>query len=579
MKRTRFIAILLTMVMLASLMAACGGTATPAPASTPAESTAAASTEATVAASTEATPEATPEVKVEPLMKFDPPIEISVIKTADTFFGYSEDQTPSKNDIYKLWEDVVGIKFVNKIETATAAYDQKVKLAIASDDLPDMIATGPAEIQEMARNGMLADLKPFMDSYMTDRAKSLFGAFDGKLYAPVSREGGTFALPSTSSIEGNLRSTWIRKDWLDALGKTAPTTMEETLDLALAFATMDPDKNGKKDTWGLPIDKEPNSSLLNTFEIVANAYGAYPNRIIKNEAGEVVLGLDDPKVKVVLKKMQDLYKAGAIDKEFAAKDFMQVDADVGAGKYGLWLGVFWKPVDPGFAATYSDGVEWVVTGIPASSTVKAYNPYVPFPVSTYYAMSNKCEHPEALLVMANHFMNQDLSDPNAWPRQWGDTGAKHPGIPTNNWSPVQWQDPLFFDAVPLEKALADPDWDRLNPKFAVHGQAYDIIKGITKSEDPEKDKVMVNQFTDIFLKSCKVMGEYDQNGYVFDAYYGAPTETQSKQGSILAKMATEAIVQIISGSKPIDYYDEFVAEYKKQGGAAILEEVKAKLAQ
>ena len=575
MKRNKLIALVLALFMLTGMTAACGEAKAPidASASASASDSSAATTETTVAESA-----ATPEASVNPFMKFDPPIEVSVVKTADSFFGYTEDQTASKNDIYKLWEDVVGIKFVNKVETSSEAYSQKVRLLISSNDLPDLVSSSAADFAEMSRNDMIHDLKPYMESYMSSRTKEAFGAFEGKLYGPVTNGEAVYGLPATSNVEGSLRNVWIRKDWLDAVGKPVPTTMEELLDLAVAFTTQDPDKNGKNDTFGLPLDKDITTSLINTLDVVSNAYGYYPSRIVKDANGEVVIGTMNPGMKTILQKFQEFYKQGVFDPEFASKDFMQVDADVGAGKIGLWPGVFWKPVDPGFAATYKDGVEWITAAIPQSSTVDAYRPYVPFPANGYYGVSKKFANPEALLVMANHFMSEDLSDKNGWAYNWMDVSTKHSGVPTNNWSPVQWQDPLFFDATPLKKAMADKEWDRLKPKFRVHGQAYDILTGYTAPGGNPADAVTVRQFTDIFLGAIGVTETYNANNFVFDAYFGAPTETQKKQGSILSKMETVALVQIISGAKPVDYYDTFAENYMKQGGEAILNEIKAELA-
>lgn len=575
MKRNRLFALLLAFLMLTGMVAACGEA--PAPAGTSTSTTA---SESAAASSDPAPAESstTPEVSVDPFMKYDPPIEITVVKPADSFFGYSEEQTASDNDVYKLWEDVVGIKFVNKVETSSEAYPQKVRLLISSNDIPDLIGTSAADFAEMSRNDMLQDLKPYMDSYMSPRTKEAFGAFEGKLFGPVTYGESVYGLPATSNVEGSLRNLWIRKDWLEAVGMPVPKTMEEVLDLAVAFTTQDPDKNGKDDTFGLPLDKDLTTSLINTLDVVSNAFGYYPSRIIKNASGDIVLGSMDSGMKTVMQKFQDFYKQGVFDPEFASKDFMQVDADVGAGKIGLWPGVFWKPVDPGFAATYNDGVEWITAAIPQSSTVDAYRPYVPFPANSYYGMSVKYDHPEALLVLANHFMDEDLSDKDGWAYNWMEVSNKHSGIPTNNWSPVQWQDPLFFDATPLKKALADKEWDRLKPKFRVHGQAYDILSGFTPEGGTPADPVTVRQFTDIFLGAIGETEKYDANGFVFDAYYGAPTETQKKQGSILSKMETEAFVQIISGSKPVDFYDTFMENYMKQGGEAIINEIKAELA-
>lgn len=48
---------------------------------------------------------------------------------------------------------------------------------------------------------------------------------------------------------------WIRSDWLEALRLETPETMRDVLEIARAFATQDPDGNGKNDTYGLGVNK------------------------------------------------------------------------------------------------------------------------------------------------------------------------------------------------------------------------------------------------------------------------------------------------------------------------------------
>ena len=62
---------------------------------------------------------------------------------------------------------------------------------------------------------------------------------DGKHYGiPYSRQAQTLM---------------IRKDWLEKLGLKAPTTWPEMLGVAKAFATADPDGDGKADTYGMVV--------------------------------------------------------------------------------------------------------------------------------------------------------------------------------------------------------------------------------------------------------------------------------------------------------------------------------------
>ncbi len=536
-----------------SLFAACGA---PAETSTP--------DSPSPAPSDVATDSATTEEPIEPKYKFEEPIELSTIKEADAFFMYTEQDTPSDNIMYDLWEETMGIKWVNKIETATEAYDQRVKTAILSEDLPDLIGASAADFEVMIENDMLEDLTPYLE-YFEPEILEKFNSFDGALFAPVTKDGKIYGIPATSNVEGSLRTMWIRKDWLEAVDAEVPTTMEEVFELAEKFTLEDPDGNGIDDTYGLPISKDP-LELVNTYEIVANAFGYYPLRTVLDENGDVTLGSLDPGLKDVLQMFQDLYSIGGIDPEFAAKDFMQVDESVAANKIGLWLGVFWKPVDPGMAATYEAGVEWIQAPIPASETVGEYKPFVAFPANAWYGIRKGYEYPEAIMVAANNMLSSDYTNEFLVKSREIAAMPEYAGFNTNNWVKLQFQDPVFFNSSPLQRALDDPDFNPDEPAYQIHGQAYDMITGLGT-------EVQQRQFTDIFLNSVGIHESYPTENYVFDAYFGPQVPTLAEQGSILRQMEEEVLARVISGIDDVSAYDDFIAEHRAIGGDQIIAEM------
>lgn len=74
---------------------------------------------------------------------------------------------------------------------------------------------------------------------ITAKSWSSTVGIDGKHYGiPYSRQAQTLM---------------IRKDWLTKLGLKAPTTWQEMLSVAAAFATRDPDGDGKADTYGMVV--------------------------------------------------------------------------------------------------------------------------------------------------------------------------------------------------------------------------------------------------------------------------------------------------------------------------------------
>ena len=498
---------------------------------------------------------------------YDPLVEMTVFKSSDNFFGYNEEQRPGDNDMYSLVRDVVGVQFVNKAEPASAAWEQVIRLSIASNDIPDMIASTAEDFATMIENDMLVDLAPFIEEYMSDALKKATNEFGGSMYAPVSRGEAVYAIPSPGNIQGQLRAVWIRQDWLDNLGRDAPTTMEELLDLARAFAHDDPDANGEDDTFGIAVAQDL-FGLVNPFEVIANAYGYYPNRTVFDGEGNITYGSLDPGLKDILTIFQDFYREGVIDPEFATKNFQQVDEDIAAGKIGLMIGVFWKPVDPGMASTYQDGVDWTVVPVPPSETMGEYHPFVTTPVTVYYGIRNGYDHPEALIGVLNHLYTTSTDPTAEFALGWREVSNKHMGVATNNWLPVLLQNPVQFECSPLQRALADPDFNPDNPQYVVHQQAYDILRPDTSADD-----VTQVQFNDIFLGAVCAHESYDIENYVTDAYFGVPTPTQRQRGSILNDREEEIFTTIVADRRPVSDFDGFIEEYRRLGGDDIIEEM------
>ena len=117
-----------------------------------------------------------------------------------------------------------------------------------------------------------------------------------------------------------------------------PKTMDELRQVADAFTNKDPDKNGKKDTFGLAMYKDIFGGGFGNVEGLFNGFGAYPNIWIEKD-GKLVYGSVQPEMKKALEFIQGLYKDGLIDPEFGVKDANKV-ADVSAGKLGMFYGSF-----------------------------------------------------------------------------------------------------------------------------------------------------------------------------------------------------------------------------------------------
>ncbi|GHH11012.1 sugar ABC transporter substrate-binding protein [Streptomyces lanatus] len=121
-------------------------------------------------------------------------------------------------------------------------FDQQLQSRASTKDLPDVMINDTALMGSYQSQGLLKPIDPASirgGDEITEKTWASTVGIDGKHYGiPYSRQAQTLM---------------IRKDWLGKLGFKAPTTWQEMLSVAKAFATKDPDGDGKADTYGMVV--------------------------------------------------------------------------------------------------------------------------------------------------------------------------------------------------------------------------------------------------------------------------------------------------------------------------------------
>jgi putative aldouronate transport system substrate-binding protein len=148
---------------------------------------------------------------------------------------------------YKIIKDELKINLKLVLLPSTQSdQDTKINAAAASNSLPDIFFASRDTWYKLVQAGLIAkvdDLLPMMPvrtaSHYSDPDRNRLVTVDGSMYG-LPDPG---AMPMTDGLV-------IRQDWLDKLGLTAPTTLDEFLAVAKAFTFNDPDGNGKNDTYG-----------------------------------------------------------------------------------------------------------------------------------------------------------------------------------------------------------------------------------------------------------------------------------------------------------------------------------------
>ncbi|MCT9138397.1 ABC transporter substrate-binding protein [Streptomyces violarus] len=121
-------------------------------------------------------------------------------------------------------------------------FDQQLQSRASTKDLPDVMINDTALMGSYQAQGLLKPITP--DSIaghdeITAKSWSSTVGRDGRHYGiPYSRQAMTL---------------FVRKDWREKLGLPEPKTWQDTLALAKAFATRDPDGDGKRNTYGMVV--------------------------------------------------------------------------------------------------------------------------------------------------------------------------------------------------------------------------------------------------------------------------------------------------------------------------------------
>lgn len=500
--------------------------------------------------------------------KFKEPVDVVFAKSVFDVKVYPEGEDPGNNAVYKMIEQTTNIKPTNKFAVPYENYRERIKLGIASNDLPDIFFAEQADVDQLIKNDMLEDLKPIYDKYATDKTKQIAGYKDGLLFSGAQREDKIYGMPNVSDSLNGSPVVYIRKDWMDKLGAQMPKTFEELIALAKRFAKEDPDGDGKPDTYGLSM----NNQLDLKFTALMNAYGAYPKVYVKDADGKLNYGSLNPNMKQGLTMLAELYKEGVIDKEFVTKDMPKSMELVSQGKVGILIGEFFSPLWPLQDVPKNvKGADFVSMPMPGLGGSE-YQPNVPINVSGYFVVRKGFAHPEALMVLLNNLAETSYSNlDNAWAKAWSELNKdpKYANASINNWLPVFNDRPdantnrynLFTDALKSGTDQNMPADQRVTFQNVKKGKEGDAANW---------------PWYKTFLEGVPNASSYKT--IVYNGWFGSATETGKLKGASLLDLENQTFIKIIVGKSPVDSFDDFAKQYNDLGGKQILDEMNAVLA-
>lgn len=494
-----------------------------------------------------------------PLVKYDPPITITSTMAETGKETLGEGDTFTNNVWTRGYADELGIKVAYDWVVTDVNYNDKMNVTLASGDLPDLLKVSPVQFEQLYEAGMLEDLTDVYNKYASDLVKEFYSAEDGAGLKPVTKNGKLYAMVNFPGSLDSSDMIWIRKDWMDKLGLSAPKSMQDVIKIAEAFTNNDPDGNGKKDTFGIAMEK---NLPINGFLL---GYHAYLETWIKAADGTVVNGTVQPEVKAGLAELQRLFKEGVLDPEFGTKDFAKMMEDVNAGKSGMFFLPQWAPFQVMNMIQKDKNVDWIPYPVQSidNEPAKTQNHLT---LGGVFAIRKGYEHPEALIKLLN-FQAEKMFGESA-----GTERAKY----LNGDTGLGFQNAVVFNLPANKNVKAQEEVAKAiesNDTAGLGLEAKLFYDDIMKFRGGDLTRWHMER---IFgpLSSQSIIKYYrDNNLIVNNQFIYAPTKTMNTKQATLDKLRQETFVKIIYGNASIDEFDNFVENWKKLGGEQITKEV------
>lgn len=428
-------------------------------------------------------------------------------------------------------------------------FQENLNVRFAGGEMPDVLVVNNLSLLPTYVDGGIVGELPIevIREKAPNYAKVADEYDDGTLWSTMIYNGKNYGV--TNPMDAVPMAMFWRKDWLDKLGLEVPKTLDEYEEVLTAFVEQDPDGNGKKDTAGM---------AERAFNAV---FGAYGLRCVTGgkpgfKVEEMQMGEDNvpffpyihPDAKLALAKLHDWYEKGIIDKEFITGEnhggYTWLSHSFMNGRIGLTCA---QPYH--YLNTDRDLTDEKTWGV-CMRELKGLDP-------------------DAEIVIGPAPVGPDGKSGT---EGWNLTG-RLTCLTTQAAS-----DPRKVDAflAMLDAYYADMEYAKL-VNYGLEGihfeQTPDGPVRLMEGVELRREGVLQCDFGSTVTFAKNVTPEKTEFGHKVtgNGYYRfniPPVQEFSDVIATLDTLTEQAYFDMITGTKPLDYFDTFVEEFKKAGGEA-----------
>lgn len=503
--------------------------------------------------------------------KYEPTVTISIAKQLDENAGrYGDGEDINKNPMTELAEEKLGIKMETTLLGGDAEnYDTKLRLALTgSEELPDVFPVYSTQmIADMIESGRVKAIDDDIEKYMPDRLKEIYDKYPETFY-PVTKDGKTYGIACSPALtEGQVMI--VRQDWLDNLGLQAPTNLDEFEAVIQAFTENDPDGNGEDDTYGFTYS---GSDIYNTGWVAdpvslfsANSGKYIPGSWQEDESGNLTYGSINEGNKKTLERMADWHANGWIFQEAAATGAWDAMVQFTEGKAGIFIGRPWC-IDSVTDVTSADP-DAVIKAYPNISQENGEPTYQTAQTNDGWLMFNAdFENMEAFFTYYDWLYDA----------AFGTGDFEYGFFEGVDYDVVDGE--VVYDFTKFDPPVTDPFMPGKstvlkNTPMIDAMQAYADVSEGQEAVNSEQIKAKAAFSATPDTAEGYVIANEHRDELLSNLFNGEPTDTMKKKWEQLQTMEKQVYTNIIYGKESPDAFDQFVSDWKEQGGDDITKEV------
>ena len=448
------------------------------------------------------------------------------------------------SETYQFYKDLIGVGIIQPyVEwNGGTTYQEQLILRIAAGEMPDMFNPVNGMEADLIASGALLDLTDLLPEY----APNYWNAVPEEIWDAMrandpSGEGRIYTIPQVINYGRNC--PMIRKDWLDNLGLSMPTTQEEFVEVLRAFKNDDPNGNGMADE--IPTGGRAEARWMNQlFGMYGLAmWEGYPQWDIYD--GELTYAGVTRNMRDALEWIAALYAEGLLDPETLLNDKAAWDGKINSDRVGIWEHIPQECYNTAETIKDATGTEPEIAILPAISAPGYEGFYTARRINGVgFVVANTDDEKKIQNIMK---VLNAYADTELWNTMY--TGVE--GMHSEMVDGVLTRKP--DDKATMQKLVLEP-WNVI----ATVDFQVDLLEG---QKTPEREWA-ISQAVSNLKESQKYVRPMAGDGIPSSVYADYP---DINNRTLFVEYATK----IITGEYSIDKFDEFVEKWYATGGEEV----------